>query len=85
MECPIKMALSAAYTTAATRLMTALLGCRSPPAQARLMCSGPTHDGHVRTGRDDFCRPCEAAGDAERRNVAAVACARAHACSMVNQ
>ena len=47
MECPIKMALSAAYTTAATRLMTALLGCRSPPAQARLMCSGPTYDGHV--------------------------------------
>ena len=28
-------------------------------------------------GRDDFCRSCEAAGDTERRNVAAVACAHA--------
>ena len=33
-------------------------------------------------GRDDYCRPCGAAGNAERRDVAAVACA--HAWSMVD-
>ena len=72
-------------------------GCRSPPAQARLVRSGPTHAGHVirelymaaphmtatcGRGRDDYCRPCGAAGNAERRDVAAVACA--HAWSMVD-
>eukprot|EP00964_Phaeocystis_antarctica_P099678 scaffold65488_cov87-Phaeocystis_antarctica.AAC.4 len=51
---------------------------------ALFIYNGPTHAGHMRTGRDDFCRSCEAAGDAERRNVAAVACARAHAWSMAS-
>ena len=66
-------------------------------AQARLVRSGPTHAGHVirelymaaphmtatcGRGRDDYCRPRGAAGNAERRDVAAVACA--HAWSMVD-